>query len=113
MAQINNNTTSLEEILNTVNSLPEAGSGSCGGVQTANVTIRYAMGMPIYYIDSNGTVVLTGLEEIECLIPSFIVGFNQATKFRVYSGSAVLYGNSYAVFVTGDCEIEVTEPSVG
>lgn len=118
MSNIKNITNSLQAILETVNTLPEAGSSSSGGnIETCTVTIRgvgsayYPTDVAYTTVDSDGNIVYrhdtcsTDSITITCLKNSVVtVQNNSAVEFVDYD-KYILFSNSpmYCMYIDGTC----------
>ena len=101
---LQSNNVDLQSILNTINSLPEAGSGG-GGIETCTVTIKNTDTIVPLYIDwiyaavvTNGVIMKYSAEYISLLNGgTFIIENcvkNSIVVFQALDGSASTYENA-------------------
>lgn len=114
MSQLNNNTTALQEILATVNALPEAG-GSGGSVETCTVTLTIAPGststIPAYcatcYVGANKTPTYANMNNNPTSVPitdSYTVCKDSLCAVST-PGKQVNNSSGTAIMTTGACQV--------
>lgn len=116
MTNLQNNTASLQAILETVNNLPEAGSGSGGdtSIETCTVQMREGALSPsfptFYYTDINFTPkTLQSLTASFTVPKNTIVAIKDWTPMSTATEGAVqlFYYTTFAAYqITSDCILE-------
>ena len=135
MSQLNNNTAALQEILATVNALPEAG-GSGGSVETCTMTLKIpnttapaniaasfynetaqpcmqAITLSPFYDISHPIQNICKGSLFTLIIPNKTINMSSIT---ITDECQIIYDNAFAgkfycgipFYITGDCTVEIT-----
>ena len=111
MTQLNNNTSTLQEILSVVNNLPESGGGTA--LETCQVTVTSSGGSQITYVSGlaetdrhkaetvTGTKTLTVVKGTTIFFSAGFSAFLEPWTFNLCFAN----GEAALAFVTQDCSV--------
>ena len=114
MNKLNQNTSTLEEILDAVNNLPEAGGGGGGSVETCLVTVTEKMAFEYptcFYTNTDFQMESRQMSACSFSVPkNTIMAMTLYATQHEHSGGCeqiFYYAGNAAFYITGDCSFRI------